>query len=512
MARAPHPTLLLLSVVALCSPAAAQGPLRAEQPRSGLVARGPGLRTGVTPVAWTAPLPAELAGAEAYAFNRRRILGFVGGDVPRVLALETISSGTSGTVTATPLAGLPGGGFRFIDVSLDARQGACFVLAELGDTKRPAFFWSRLGANGLPSGFTEARLPSPLGEPRFVRASELAVFVGGQLDTETGPALKFWGASMGPGGPTPWREGDPLKADLAAPGIVARDERLILVGGARSLAGRAAPAEDRTGRTLTLGVDNLTPWTPLLHPLPGMGGRTQVLDAGSVLLGYSEPIEVSRRDRLTSLTIVTAGFEEIGVPRLWRAVTYNHPWVVGPRLLLNPTDSQLLVLGGTYLDGSSSAEIVAINVPSGMMARPPRQEEARVERIDRMRELLRGGTMQEAVARARQRETYIVTLLSDTSSETENVFQSIIMGGAYRDHLSSVVLCMPVGDEAAELKKRFGISQLPAMVLHTTGGNVLSRHEGSKPTPKELFDFMKPARQPAPIRIPPVDDAPVPAR
>jgi hypothetical protein len=241
--------------------------------------------------------------------------------------------------------------------------------------------------------------------------------------------------------------------------------------------------------------------TPWRRVLPGVPGRIHAVAGAAapsaIFLTPREPLPGVSDDQPTSLTI-------------WAAYTagddFLTPWNEMPTALAGTevrglawdAGSELLVIASAG-SAADKLRLTAVYPPPFANLRRPTIEDIQMERARQMAaDPLRIG-LDDAILRSREGNGFSLVVITSGDEKEDLAVRVEMNKHAFRYMTMETVVTYLQGADGAAVTERFGRRATPAYLLLDKEGVLKGAHEGSIPTPAELFNLT------SPVRLPPSD-------
>jgi hypothetical protein len=487
------PQILAAILLVLAACAQAQQPADPAPPREPAPAPARDLSAArpraiaVAQPAWEQELPADLAGARAFALAFGHLFGLAGDGT--LLRIGITDGGTTGSLVLLPPEGLPEKR-EALGFAIDGNSAMLYLALRESADAPARLFRAPLDPMGGVGAFAEIPAAPALRRLDSLLAADGSVLVLGAEDP-TAPA-RVWRHFPERRDRRLWASGPKLPRDRRGAAAFLLKRHLLLAGGTEA-------ADDGTRRaarftaSVRLADEDWPPWTPRTGPLDrDAAAASGALGATSLmLLGDAD-------ERHTSVTLSLSMPTADGGATPWRTAAFNAAGRRGATLLHEPGRALALVAGGTLADGTPARTLLALALPAGLARPVPSEEERLAARADEVLKAIRKSqeSDRERFRREPGSEEFVLTIIPGDGRAGQEFIANVLGAGRPLSFARNAEVRVLTGAEGQAAASAFATERLPAMILHRRDGTVLSRHYGATLTGRDMFTLTAPMRQP----------------
>lgn len=455
----------------------------------------------MTLAAWEDDLPRELAESPTLGIFRRTLWGFAEGALgPELLRLDVTDRGTSGSLQRLQLTDIPPGQKPAAIVWMPEAASVWLATNPVeGSTEKPRLFRAPFDINGQPGPFREDKLPESVARVGRMRNVDGQLVVLGESAPAGQRNVRLHVAPWAGAKLADWASNDELPFARGSYELVTFPGLAVIVGGGPEAGSREEMADARLNLAARFNYPFVGEFRTGVLPLPRPVSHVSAICAGTHAVATADYAMLAKDDPQTSLTLLATNDIGEGTSTNWRMVRMDEPTRRGARLLLNQTDSQLLLLGGRTADGKDANTVVAFPCPDFATTPSPQQLEEADRR--RMLEVARRRIPELGTENVRkaalERGRYIVTFFPGEGAPGDEATELLASSRAFRSMTENTYVNRIAAANDKGTSSKFGVTKFPALVLHTANGRVLAVHEGAVPTMEDVFRVTAPSRDPA---------------
>lgn len=415
---------------------------------------------------------------------------------PEMYALSLSGDPAQNDWQPIELKGLPST-FRFQAINSNAYTNHILAAGKVGSNL--AVFRAPVTAKGVVGEWERIPLETEWIEDDFVRVlmDGVHAFILAERRTSGQVQLVGWAANIGyPVDKIEWYTiPSPPRAREGATFLLF-EKHLVLAGGIF-----AGPTDDFTGQTastclgLQYEIPNFHAWEPIGIPISRRVGQAVGVSRGRTHFVLPRQPEPQADDTNTSMTLRFCNEYGRGQTSPWHEMTLAQTANDVKDVIIDPGHGWLLVV--TRGDIPETASIHAYEVPLALLGSPKTIEEERLDELEKLVQRRAYRPLDEVMEAARESGHHALLVIGGNDRKQDISLRLQLTGPRFRYLAAKTQLAYFTQDEGAQLLQQYEITETPAYLLVTPGGDLVKTHTGTIADNQELFQLTSPTRQPS---------------